>query len=123
MIQIDPVSSVPIYDQIKAGLRGLVTKGLLRPGDAVPSIRSLAVELKVNPNTVARAFRELALEGFLESHRGGGNFIAAGAIRQARDGLSDIRAGLKEAVRLSRRGGLSWPEIEGLVCRAKEEER
>ena len=65
MIQIDPRSPVPINDQIKAAVRGLVAKGLLRPGDQAPSIRSLAERLRVNPNTVARAFRELSLEGVL----------------------------------------------------------
>lgn len=123
MIQIDPNSPVPINDQIKAGLKGLVAKGLLRPGDQTPSIRGLATELRVNPNTVARAFRELALEGFLESRRGGGNFISGAAKRQARDGLGLIRTGFKESIQLARRGGLSWEDITKLVEKARGEEK
>ena len=86
MIQIDTRSPVPIYDQIKAGFRGLVNKGLLRSGDRAPSVRALAASLRVNPNTVARAFRELALEGFLVSKRGEGNVISGKAKRQAKAG-------------------------------------
>ena len=119
MIQIDTDSPVPIYDQIKAGLRGLVTRGALRPGDQAPSIRTLALDLKVNPNTVARAFRELVLEGFLESRRGGGNFIAREAQQRARAGLEGVRGALREALVMARRGGLSWKDIEDAVRECK----
>ena len=123
MIRIDPNFPVPINDQIKAGLKGLVTRGLLRPGDQAPSIRGLSAELRVNPNTVARAFRELALEGFLESRRGGGNFISGSAKRQAKDGLGSIRAGFEESIQLARRGGLLWENIMELVKKARGEEK
>lgn len=123
MIQIDPNSPVPIYDQIKAGLRGLVTKGLLKPGDQAPSIRSLAVSLKINPNTVARAFRELAQEGFLQSQRGDGAYIAQGAQKQAQDSLGSIRLGLLDALRHARRAGLAWDDIRALAQKAQEEEK
>lgn len=122
MIQIDLGSPTPIYDQIKAGLKGMVARGLLRPGDPAPSIRSLASELKVNPNTVARAFRELSAEGVLESRRGEGNVIASGAVRQAVDGLASVREGLRESLRLARRGGLGWDEVEAVVRRSRKEE-
>ena len=122
MIQIDANSPVPIYDQIKAGLKGLVAKGLLRPGDQAPSIRNLAADLRVNPNTVARAFRELSIEGFLESRRGDGAYIAATAERGAQSGLEEARSSFKEAVRRARRGGLPWEEIRSLVEDVKGEE-
>jgi GntR family transcriptional regulator len=121
MIQIDPRSPIPINEQIKAGLRGLVTKGLLKPGDQAPSIRGLALSLGVNPNTVARAFRELSLEGFLESQRGEGNYIAHGAKKHAQNGLEQVRLGLREALEHARRGGLGWAEIEALVRLMKGE--
>lgn len=123
MIEIDPRSPVPINDQIKAGLKGLVSKGLLRPGDQAPSIRSLAVSLRVNPNTVARAFRELALEGFFETRRGAANFVSQAATRSAKDGLSEARETLNEALTLARRGGLAWNDIEAILRKAKAEER
>lgn len=123
MIEIDFNSPVPINDQLKAGLKGLVAKGLLRPGEQAPSIRSLAVSLKINPNTVARAFRELAQEGFFESRRGGGNFIASDALGKARDGLAAARQTLVEAITLARRGGLSWQDVAEAVKQAKGEEK
>jgi GntR family transcriptional regulator len=122
MLQIDPASPVPINDQIKAGLRGLVARGLLKPGDLAPSIRGLAASLKVNPNTVARAFRELALEGFLESRRGDGNYVSDKAKRQVQQNLGGVRAGLNEALLSARRGGLPWREVEALVQKVRAEE-
>ncbi len=122
MIQIDPRSPVPINDQIKAAVRGLVAKGLLRPGDQAPSIRSLAERLRVNPNTVARAFRELSLEGVLETRKGEGNYVATQAVRFAKSGFGPLSQGLREALSLARRGGLGWDEIEAVVEKAREEE-
>jgi GntR family transcriptional regulator len=122
MIRIAPDSAVPIYDQIKAGLRGLVARGRLKPGDEAPSIRALAVRLRVNPNTVARAYRELAQEGFFESRRGEGNVIAAAAARRAQSGCDELKAGLAEALRHVRRGGLPWNEIDSAVREIRKED-
>jgi GntR family transcriptional regulator len=123
MLEIDADSAVPINDQIKAGLRGLVSRGLLRPGDQAPSIRSLAGSLKVNPNTVARAYRELTLEGVLETRRGDGNYVSSSAARKAEKGLEEARASLCDAVRRARGAGLSWKDIEEAAARAKKEEK
>ena len=121
MLTIDARSPVPIYDQIKAGFKGLISKGLLKPGDPAPSVRSLAERLRVNPNTVARALRELAVEGVLESKRGAGNVVAGAAKSRAKDGLADVRAGFEEAVALARRNGLDWKDLEGVMKRLKKE--
>lgn len=119
MIETDPSSPLPLNDQIKAGLKGLVAKGLLRPGDKAPSIRGLAVSLKINPNTVARAFRELSLEGFLDTRRGDGNYIAQTARSQAREGLAEGRERLRDALRIARQGGLAWDDILDVVEKAR----
>ena len=66
----------PIYDQIKAGLRQMMAAGTLPSGARVPSVRELAGELTVNPNTIQRAYRELEAEGFLVSVPGRGSFVA-----------------------------------------------
>ncbi|MFA6583546.1 MAG: GntR family transcriptional regulator [Elusimicrobiaceae bacterium] len=123
MIEMDFNSTVPLYDQLKAGIKGLVAKGLLLPGDQAPSVRSLAVSLKINPNTVARALRELAQEGFLDSRRGGGNYVSESAPALVKDGLAGARADFLESVKLARRGGLPWVEIDGAVAQAKGEEK
>lgn len=121
MIEINPKSSTPLYDQIKAGLRGLVLKGLLKPGDQAPSIRTLAVRLCVNPNTVARAYRELTLEGFFEAKRGEGNTISLSAVHSAQNSMDHLRGRVLEALRQVRRGGLSWQEIEAVLEQVKGE--
>ena len=122
MLEIDLSSPVPVYDQIKAGLKGLVSKGQLRPGDEAPSIRGLAASLKVNPNTVARAYRELSIEGFLDSRRGGVSLIADQAVSVAAGGLGDARAAFADAARRARRSGLSWNDIQRAVQSLIKEE-
>ncbi|MDE2292492.1 MAG: GntR family transcriptional regulator [Elusimicrobia bacterium] len=115
MLEVDFSSPVPVYDQIKAGLRGLVAKGQLRPGDEAPSIRGLAAALKVNPNTVARAFRELASEGFLDARRGGSSLIAEQAPDLAKGGLGGVRQSFQDAARRARSAGLGWEELLSAV--------
>ena len=72
---IDPRSPTPLYEQIAARVRVAVAAGELGPGDALPSVRSLARELRVNPATVVQAYRDLALDGFVEMRHGQGTFI------------------------------------------------
>lgn len=123
MLSLDVSSPVPLNEQIKAGLRGLVAKGLLKPGDQAPSVRSLAVQLKVNPNTVARAFRELVLEGFFETRRGDGSYVSEEALKRSRHGLASAGRRLGDALRAARREGLGWSDVEKAVRQAREEER
>lgn len=122
MITIDARSTVPIYEQIKAGFRGMVARGLLGAGDQVPAIRSLAEILVVNPNTIARAYRELILEGFLESRKGEGNYVSAHAKSAVNNGMEDVRHQFREAVKVARRGGLSWKDLQAAIQQSKEEE-
>ncbi|WP_406698900.1 GntR family transcriptional regulator [Singulisphaera sp. Ch08] len=73
---IDPKSHVPIYLQIVEGIRSEIGKGLRRPGESLPSLRALAVELLVNPNTIQRAYEELERQGLISPRRGVGMFVA-----------------------------------------------
>jgi GntR family transcriptional regulator len=75
-IRVDPTLPVPIWTQIEEGVRYLVASGALRPGDALPSVRDLAREQRINPNTVAKAYQRLAETGILETRRGEGTFVA-----------------------------------------------
>lgn len=122
MIRIDLRSPVPLNEQIKEGLRGLIARGALKPGDPAPSIRGLAETLKVNPNTVARAVRELVVEGVLDARRGEGTIVADAAPRMAKSGLDGVRGRLREGLRQARRGGLSWNEVDATVREARREE-
>ena len=69
-------SGVPVYRQIVDQVRGAVAIGSLSPGDQLPTVRQLAVDLEINPNTVVRAYRELEYDGLLETHQGTGTFIS-----------------------------------------------
>ena len=78
--RIDPDSGVAIYDQIARQVKYAVAKSALRTGELVPSVRELAVKLAVNPNTVARAYRDLQNDGVLETLRGEGLRVAQAAV-------------------------------------------
>jgi GntR family transcriptional regulator len=75
-LKIDATLPVPIWSQIEEAFRHLVAAGTLKPGDALPSVRDLAREQRVNPNTVAKAYQRLADAGVLETRRGEGTFVA-----------------------------------------------
>jgi GntR family transcriptional regulator len=76
-IRIDRISRVPIYDQIKEQIKGLIHAGQIKTGDQLPTIRELSVDLSVNFNTVALAYRDLANEGVIITERGKGTFVAS----------------------------------------------
>ena len=76
MIALNYRDSKPIYEQIKDGFRKLILSGMLVTGDKLPSVRELASELAINPNTIQRAYRELESEGFIYSIAGKGSFAA-----------------------------------------------
>ena len=73
---LDLRSGVPVYRQLIDQVRGGVASGSLVSGDQLPTVRQLAVDLAINPNTVMRAYRELELGGLLETHQGTGTFIS-----------------------------------------------
>lgn len=75
-IRITPGSPTPLYRQIVDQVRRSVATGALQPGDALPSVRALAEQLVINPNTVARAYSDLTHDGVLHSHPGRGLFVA-----------------------------------------------
>jgi GntR family transcriptional regulator len=80
-LRLDLHSGVPVYRQIIDQVRGGMASGALGVGDQLPTVRQLAVDLSINPNTVARAYRELELGGLLETHQGTGTFISTQKVR------------------------------------------
>ena len=86
--QIYQKSGIPIYVQIMDRIKHLIATGMLQPGRQLPTIRELAVNLKINLHTVAHAYAELEREGFLTVQRGRGTFIADGYSKRE---LSDVR--------------------------------
>jgi len=73
---LNPSSGVPIYRQIQDQIRFGIASGLLTPGEQLPTVRALAVELSVNPNTVIKAYNELERDGVLNTEQGTGTFVA-----------------------------------------------
>src|SRR6202521_5760718 len=74
--KLDLRSGVPVYRQIIDQVRAGIGAGTLSAGDQLPTVRQLAVDLAINPNTVLRAYRELELGGLIETHQGTGTFVA-----------------------------------------------
>ena len=77
LVSIDQRDPTPIYAQLERGLRAAIATSRLRPGDQLPTVRQLAVDLQVNANTVARVYAELERAGVIETKRGVGSFISA----------------------------------------------
>ena len=77
LISIDTRNATPIYAQLERALRAAIATGKLQPGTQLPTVRQLAVELRVNANTVARVYAELERAGVIETRRGVGSFVTA----------------------------------------------
>ena len=75
MIHLDYRDARPIYTQITDGFREQIVTGMLQPGDKLPSVRELACQLTINPNTIQRAYRELEMQGWVASVPGKGSFV------------------------------------------------
>jgi GntR family transcriptional regulator len=75
LIKVDPASSVPVYAEFVSQVKHAVAAGLLRPGDYLPSLRDAALSVRVNPNTVAKAYRELETQGVIRTDHGRGSII------------------------------------------------
>ena len=104
MLTLNYRDSRPIYGQIKDGLRKMIVTGALRPDEKLPSVRALAMELAINPNTIQRAYTELEAEGFIYSVPGKGSFAANAADSTAarrEELMGDLRELLQELRYLS----------------------
>ncbi|HEV2863674.1 MAG TPA: GntR family transcriptional regulator [Pyrinomonadaceae bacterium] len=84
-IAIDPSSGVPIYMQIVSQIKTGIAMGRLLPEDPLPSVRQLAVELSVNPNTVARAYLDLEYEGVIYKRQGAGTFVSGQGVEMSKN--------------------------------------
>lgn len=95
MLTIDKLSSVPIYEQIMEQIQRLIATGSLNPGEQIPSVRSLSLELSINPNTIQKAYNELELRGITASVPGVGRFVSQNArdslLSQSRKKLEDLQ--------------------------------
>jgi GntR family transcriptional regulator len=116
LLDLSQADGRPIYGQIADQVKFAVAAGVLRPGDLVPSVRELSKQLVVNPNTVARAYRELQAEGLLEPVRGTGLQVAEGAVERCRQARSEfVRGRLRSAIDEARRTELDVGQIEQIL--------
>jgi len=117
---VDPSSGVPIYLQVIEQVKRAVVLGALAPGEQLPTVKALAVELTVNPNTVARAYRDLEREAIIETSPGRGSFVRTdGSVSDAREALDDVvLRGLSAAIREAKSLGVDRPALEALVVKA-----
>lgn len=120
---INPHSGTPVYrqlvDQLKRGVRG----GILKPGEQLPTVRELALELTINPNTAARAYRELEAEGIITSIQGKGSFIAEEISFPQSEKETMLREMIRQLFREARQVSLSYQEIERVFLDVLKEEQ
>jgi GntR family transcriptional regulator len=115
LFRTNPSLGVPIYLQLMEQVKHAIETGALRPGDQLPGIRPLAEELVINPNTVAKAYRELEHEGIIELRHGAGAFVAASAKgRKLADRVRLAQPIVAASVEKLRAKGLSDDEIRRL---------
>ena len=81
MFQLDPGTKVPIYEQIFNNVVKMTSLGVIKPGDKLPPVRALAEQLGINPNTVAKAYRDLENAGYIYSAVGRGSFVSEAATK------------------------------------------
>lgn len=120
MISIDYQSKLPLYEQIAGRFQALILKGALPPGSQMPSVRSLAMELSINPNTIQKAFSLLESQGYVYPVKGRGNYVADTAVLAEKE----KQFLLEETEELIRRGmelGITRSEYNAVLDRLYRE--
>ena len=95
MIQIDYRSQKAIYEQVRDELKKLIMKGVLKEDEQIPSVRDIAGQLAINPNTIQRAYRELENEGFIYSVKGRGNFVSPRENAEQNERICELKQNFK----------------------------
>ena len=113
MFQIDSASRVPIYEQLKTSVIQLTLSGVLKPHDQLPPVRSLALQLGINPNTVAKAYKMLETEGYTYSVTGKGSFISEKLSGQ--DPKQQIIRKLGELMKEARSKGITEAQMHEII--------
>ena len=122
--RLDGQSGVPVYRQLIDQVQGAIASGALRPGDQLPTVRLVAVELAINPNTVLRAYREMEIRGIVDTQQGTGTFITD---RQSEPPREERQRQLTQLVSefISRAGaaGLTVTELIDALAQLQPERR
>ena len=122
-IIISNSSGQPIYEQICRQIKGAIATGKLSPGEPLPSIRSLARDLRISVITTKRAYEELERDGFIQTVAGKGSFVAQQDLELAKESnLREIEDHLSAALELGRQSGLTLEELHDILNVLSEEE-
>lgn len=122
MIQINYQDKRPIYEQIVEKFRQLIVKGVLKPDDKIPSVRNLAIDLSINPNTIQKAYQELERQGFIYTVKGRGNFVSA-KDKWMEDESAEALKALQSCVRKLMALGMSTDAIIREIKKASDQEK
>lgn len=115
-LNINPADGIAIYDQVVRQVKFAVAQGAVKPGNLVPSVREMARELAINPNTVARAYQQLQADGVLEQVRGMGLEVAADAVKQCKSERQKmIQDRIRDALVEAKQSGLEGDELRQIV--------
>lgn len=126
-MKINPRSHIPIYLQIAEGIREAVAAGVYLIDEPLPSLRALALEIQVNPNTVQRAYDELAREGLIYAKRGRGLFVAeqgeesAQSVAQQTIAEQAVQNAFQEGIRAGRAAGMTLKQLRSLFSASLNE--
>lgn len=114
MIRLDYRDASPIYEQIKNGLKRLMVSGAMKKGDKLPSVRALATELAINPNTIQKAYTELENEGYIYSVPGRGSF-ASGEVKADEHRREELKQRIRALAAELRFMGVGKEELASLL--------
>jgi len=120
VLTVDPRSGVPLYLQVIEQVKRSVALGVLGSGEQLPTVKQLALDLTINPNTVAKAYRELERDGVIETAPGRGSFVRSNGVAEStKAAATDVaRDAMTAAVREAKSIGLSADEIRTLASAA-----
>ena len=110
MIQLDYKDRRPLYEQVTERFQELILNGVLQPDEKIPSVRSMAMELSVTPNTIQRAYSELEKSGYIYTVTGRGNFVSSGTALHALH-RENILSSLKTAIMKAKSSGISREDV------------
>ena len=122
MITIDYKDRRPIYEQIVSSIEDLAVRGVLEPDSQLPSVRQLAVELSINPNTIQRAYSQLEKTGVIYSVKGKGNFVAADLKRLREEEMEQILQEMEKLLRQALALGVGGERMENWLHSLLEKE-
>lgn len=120
MIHLDLHDSRPMYEQVVEQVEKLVARGVWQADDKVPSVRQMAMELSLNPNTVQKAYSELLGRGVIYSVKGKGNFVSNNREKIKETKLMEIREEIRQLLRRAKELGITKEECNELLDSLKE---